>query len=179
MRTTIKGALAAVAVLGAAAASPSAWAGCGAGANLAPADWSGNPAQLRARANFGPPTIVGMWSVQFMVNGSQFDFGYAQWHADGTELMNSGTRAPSTQNFCMGVWTQTGPLRYHLNHFALSYDGASGALNAKVNIKEDVTLAPQGDAFSGPFSVDVYDPTGATLLQHVAGQITGRRVPAN
>ncbi len=64
-------------------------------------------------------TIVGMWKVQFISmgntdrnppipDGASIDFGYVQWHSDGTEMMNSGTHAPSTQNFCMGVWRRNG-----------------------------------------------------------------------
>ena len=63
----------------------------------------------------------------------------------------------------MGVWTQMGS-RYHLNHYALSYD-SSGTLNARVNIKEDVTLSPNGMTFTGPFTIDVYDPNSNALLR--------------
>src|SRR5580704_2977875 len=30
-------------------------------------------------------------------------FGYAQFHSDGTEFYNSGGFAPATQNYCLGV----------------------------------------------------------------------------
>ncbi|MBW8882450.1 MAG: hypothetical protein JF615_13830, partial [Asticcacaulis sp.] len=73
---------------------------------------------------------------------------------------------------------QTGPFSYHLNHFALSYNSA-GVLDAKVNIKEDVTLDPKGASYSGPFTIDVYDPTTGASLGHVGGRVTGQRVPAN
>jgi len=125
----------------------------------------------------GNHAIVGMWSFN-MTSGAFSDFGYQQWHSDGTELMNSGGRAPATQNFCMGVWKQIAPSRYHLNHFALSYD-SSGVLNAKVNIKEDVTVSANGTTYSGPFTLDVYDPHTNALLQHLSGQVTAQRVPAN
>lgn len=126
----------------------------------------------------GNHAIVGMWAFKMAASGFS-DFGYQQWHSDGTEFMNSGGRAPATQNYCMGVWTQTGPSRYHLNHFALSYDG-SGALNAKINIKEDVTLDKSGAGYTGTFSIDAYDPTtGGRLGPEIAGQVTAQRVPAN
>src|ERR1035438_8831624 len=90
-------------------------------------------------------SIVGMWNIQFISmgntmhtpgipDGAQIDFGYGQWHSDGTEFFNSGGRAPATQNFCLGVWQQTGRYTYVLNHFALSYDATTGLLNGKVNI---------------------------------------------
>ncbi len=93
------------------------------------------------------------------------------------EVLGRG-RAPATENFCLGVWSRTGTFSFHLNHFALSYD-ASGALNAKINIKEDVTVDRKAATFTGPFTIDVYDPNKGTLLQHIAGQVNGVRVPAN
>jgi hypothetical protein len=164
---------------GVAMAAPAAWAGCGDGA-LHQASWqAGSNAELLMPVfNPASASIVGMWSIQMFAGGAQVDFGYQQWHGDGTEFMNSGGRAPSTQNFCLGVWAQTGPSSYHLNHFALSYS-PSGVLNGKVNIKEDVTVDRTGNAYSGPFTIDVYDPNNGSLLQHVAGRVNGQRVPLN
>lgn len=177
MRTSLKGTLAAATALACAAAAPAAFAGCGEGAMGQPAAWSGRAADLLTPTSLGSATIVGMWKIQFFVGQTQVDFGYAQWHADGTEFMNSGGRAPATQNYCLGVWTQTGPFSYHLNHFAISYDN-SGVLNANVNIKEDVTVDAKADSFSGPFTIDVHDPNDGHVLQHVAGTVIGHRVPA-
>ena len=179
MRVSMKASLLGLAALGlAAAAAPSAWAGCGDGA-VRPASWSSTPNAdlLTLVADQGDSAIVGMWSMQMVAGGTRIDFGYQQFHSDGTEIMNSGGRAPATENFCLGVWAKTGAHTYHLNHFALSYDN-SGALNAKVNIKEDVTVRQQ-NTFSGPFTIDVYDPNSGALLQHVAGQVTAQRVPLN
>jgi len=36
-------------------------------------------------------------------DGAQLDFGYTQWHSDGTELMNSGGHAANTGNFCVSA----------------------------------------------------------------------------
>ncbi|HWU93330.1 MAG TPA: hypothetical protein VN106_08820 [Sphingomicrobium sp.] len=127
--------------------------------------------------NPGNHAIVGMWSVKFAATGYS-DFGYVQWHSDGTEFMNSGGRAPSTQNFCMGVWKQVAPSRYHLLHLAISYD-PSGVHNANVVIKEDVTLNAAGNGYSGPFTIDVYNPDTNAVLQHVAGRVTGTRILPN
>jgi hypothetical protein len=178
MGYTRKTALAGLAMLASVALAPSAWAGCGDSAIKQPAAWDGkSDDNLFRRADYGASSIVGMWDFKFIAGGATVDFGYVQWHSDGTELMNSGGRAPATENFCMGVWKQTGPSRYHLNHYALSYD-ASGALNAKVNIKEDVVVDAKGTSYSGPFTLDVYDPNSGALLQHVAGQVTAQRVAA-
>lgn len=126
----------------------------------------------------GLHSIVGLWSFRQTAGSQLVDFGYQQWHSDGTELMNSGGRAPATENFCMGTWTQPSPGHYHLNHVALSYD-TSGVLNAKVTIKEDVSVAASGMSYAGTFSIDVHNPTTNALLQHVAGQVTAQRILPN
>ena len=168
-------------VLGVAAVSfASSASACGEDAVALHASWQADQGAYLQKASEDSPgnhAIVGMWSFN-MTAGAFSDFGYQQWHSDGTELMNSGGRAPATQNFCMGVWKQTAPSRYHLNHFALSYD-SSGVLNAKVNIKEDVTVDASGTTYSGSFTLDVYDPHTNAVLQHLAGRVTARRVPAN
>lgn len=129
----------------------------------------------------GREAIVGMWKVQFTAtDGSDFaDFGYSQWHSDGTELLNSGSRAPATQNYCLGVWAKTGDATYKLNHFALSYDQMTGVLDGKVNIREEVKINANRNAFSGTFTIAVYDPAGATVVHQVQGDVTGTRVTVN
>lgn len=123
-------------------------------------------------------SIVGLWKVTTTAtDGSGFtDFGYSQWHSDGTELLNSGGRAPSTQNYCLGVWEKTGDRTYKLNHFALSYDAVTGVLNGKVNIRETLLLNERGNTYSGTFTIDIYDPTGAIIVAHIAGNTTGSRI---
>jgi hypothetical protein len=131
-------------------------------------------------------SIVGMWRVQFTAQGNSahnpaipdgalVDFGYSQIHNDGTEMLNSGAHSPATQNFCMGVWGQTGFLTYEINHFALSYSDTTGALANYVNIREQFTLSPSGDSFTGTFTIDVYD-TSKNHVDHVAGNITATRI---
>lgn len=174
--------MATAALAAATAFAPAAWAGCGINAETLKkhASWTSGASDggMLIPVNLGQGTIVGMWSVSFVAGGTQIDFGYQVWHSDGTEFTNSGGRAPSTQNFCLGVWAQTGAFSYKLNHFALSYD-TSGNLNGRVNIKENVVVDPRGNSFTGPFTIDVYDPKTAALLQHVGGQITGQRVTVN
>ena len=126
----------------------------------------------------GREPVVGMWKVLFTAtDGSGYtDFGYSQWHEDRTEILNSGARAPATQNFCLGVWDKTGKAKYQLNHFALSYDQTTGVLNGKVNIREEVTVNAEENRYHGTFTIDIYDPTGTTVVAHVQGKITATRV---
>jgi hypothetical protein len=183
--------------------APSARAGCGDTRDLqAPfvfAPPSSNALAVAQRANdatrsaaesgaaFSAASIVGLWKIQFLSlgntshnppipDGAQIDFGYTQWHSDGTELMNSGGHAPATQNFCMGIWARTGFLTYELNHYALSYDATTAMLSGKVDIREQITLDPSGNEFTGAFTIDVYDPTNGQKVDHVAGTIAAQRV---
>ena len=128
--------------------------------------------------------IVGMWKVQFVSEGTTgipdgtvIDSAYAQWHSDGTEIMNSG-RPPITSSFCLGVWKKTGESTYKLNHFALSWDPTGTVFVGPANIRENVTLNAQGNSFSGTFTIDQFDKNGNTLA-HIVGKINAQRVTAD
>ncbi|MBV9771806.1 MAG: hypothetical protein JOZ32_19705 [Bryobacterales bacterium] len=131
-------------------------------------------------------SIVGLWKVQLLSlgntghnpsipDGALIDFGYTQWHSDGTEILNSGGHAPATGNFCLGVWGKTGFLTYELNHFPISYDATSGALTNYLNLREQDTLSPSGDSYSGTFTLDVYDTMG-NHVDHLAGTVVATRL---
>ncbi len=135
--------------------------------------------------------IVGFWHVKFTSEGSTgipdgtpIDAGYSQWHSDGTEIMNSGGRAASTTNFCLGVWKDTGYHTFKLNHFASSWDptptstSPTGTLVGPAQIQEQITLSHDGDQFSGTFTIDQYDEN-LNLLAHVQGTISGTRIDAD
>jgi len=135
-----------------------------------------------------PPNVVGLWKVTFTAKGNTgagappdgalIDAGYVVWHADGTELMNSG-RPPMTQSFCMGVWKQIGPARYKLNHFALSWDPTGTVFVGPANILEEVTLDATGNHYSGAFTIIQYAIDEYTVLAHITGTISASRLTEN
>jgi len=138
-----------------------------------------NTASAPPVAPVGAP-IVGFWHVKFISEGTGFipdgtvvDMGFSQWHADGTEILNS-SRPPATSNFCLGVWAKTGPATYKLNHFALSSD-LNGNMIGPANICEDVTLDAHGKSYSGTFSISQYDTSG-NLLVHIVGEVKATRI---
>lgn len=142
---------------------------------------------VASNAMFNTASIVGMWSLQFVSQGNGahnppipdsavIDFGYTQWHSDGTELMNSGGHTPASGNWCMGTWVRSGFFTYELNHFALSYDPTTGDLAAKIDIRQQVTLDPSGNEFTGTFTIDVYDPNSGQRLDHLTGAVSAIRV---
>jgi hypothetical protein len=130
--------------------------------------------------------IVGLWKFQFVAEGNSgtppdgvvIDQGFATWHRDGTEIMNSG-RPPITSNFCMGVWKQTSRDTYKLNHFALSWDASGTNFVGPANIREEVVLDESENSYSGNFTIDQYAPDGTTLLAHIAGKVTATRITAD
>jgi hypothetical protein len=127
-------------------------------------------------------SIVGFWHVKFISegtkgipDGTEIDAGYAQWHSDGTEIMNSAGRSPITGDFCLGVWQKLGNLKYILNHFAAAWDATGANLIGPGNIRESITLDPDGAHFSGTFTIDQYTEAGKRLA-HVQGNITAKRI---
>ena len=130
--------------------------------------------------------IVGMWRFTMSIAGPKgpivIDDGYSQWHVDGTEIMNSGAHAPNTSNFCLGVWAQTGPRAYKLNHFPLAWDSSGTAPQGPVHLVADVKLKDH-DHFSGPFTLDVYSWDGNEIVNasgppiaHLTGTFNATRV---
>jgi hypothetical protein len=142
--------------------------------------------------------IVGLWKFSFVAqgngasgppDGTPIDAGYATWHEDGTELMNSG-RAPTTGDFCMGVWVQIGHSTYELNHFALAWafdpnapitgPGTGGAdFVGPANIREVVTLDGNGNHYAGTFTLIQYATDEKTVLADIKGIVKGTRITVN
>jgi hypothetical protein len=148
------------------------------------------PAKLKSQAwlledgDQGGPTVVGFWRVTLtskgntafgIPDGAVLDKGFAQWHNDGTEIMNSN-RQPLTGSFCLGVWKKVGPFSYKLNHFAMGFD--DGVHQSYANIREDVTLSLDGDSFSGTFAIANYDLQG-NPGPVITGEIRATRVKIN
>jgi hypothetical protein len=115
------------------------------------------------------PSIVGMWHVIFTaqaINGElaniPLDNAIVVWHPDGTEIMNSN-RPAQDGNFCLGVWKRTGKRSYYLNHIPWAGNDPSNAPSgignpqAGVQLIEQVNLSPDGDSYSGQFSLQAYD----------------------
>jgi hypothetical protein len=155
---------------------------------MQPQSWRESPqfgpaSFLLAQAEERSQGIVGFWKVKFVSknspgipDGTLIDNGFAQWHSDGTEIMNS-SRPPATSSFCLGVWQKRGASVYKLNHFGLSYD-PSGKFIGPARVREVVALSENGKRYAGFFSIDQYDPSG-NLLAHIEGQITATRITVN
>jgi hypothetical protein len=129
-------------------------------------------------------SIVGMWQFQLISKGNTshnpsipdgalIDFGFTQWHSDGTEIQNSA--GVPGGGFCLGVWGQTGFLTFELNHFPIAFNATTGAVANYINIREQNTLSPSGDSYIGTFTEDIYDPKG-NHVDHLAGTVVATRM---
>jgi hypothetical protein len=115
----------------------------------------------------------------YVPDGTVIDSAYAQWHSDGTEIMNS-SRPPSTGSFCLGVWKKTGPSTYRLNHIGLSWN-PDGAPLGPASIREEVTLDRSGNRYAGTLSITQYDLSGINVLAPtpIVGVIKAYRIEPN
>jgi hypothetical protein len=137
--------------------------------------------------------IVGVWKFEMlakstaknknpMPDGTLIDFGTQAWHADGTELLNSGIRNPADGNFCQGVWEQVAPRTFKLNHLPLAW--SAGAYIGPVKMTMMVAVDEFGNNFHGFFSQTLFQ--ASTTAGHefdenspvvtVTGTITASRL---
>jgi hypothetical protein len=185
MKTSIRAALAATCLSSIALAySATAGASCASYDVTTPAAGSAS-GFIRTALHNGPapsyegPGIVGLWRAKFLApNGALVDDANVMWHADGTEIMNSG-RAPITQSFCMGTWVQTGRATYKLHHYAKSWDNTGTVYVGPADILEVVTLDSTGNHYTGTFSITQYAIDEKTVLGGVSGTISATRLTAN
>jgi hypothetical protein len=122
------------------------------------------------------------------------DEGFSVWHSDGTEILNSG-RDPSTGNFCLGAWKQTGRFSFKLSHYALNWTGLTvdakgnvvldpktkeplNVLLGPASIREDIKVDPGKNNFEGMFALENFDQTGKSLII-LRGKVTGVRLTAD
>ncbi|MGH9494131.1 MAG: hypothetical protein ACRD3B_03970 [Candidatus Sulfotelmatobacter sp.] len=132
--------------------------------------------------------ITGMWHVTFTAkgntqgppDGTPIDNALITWHADNTEIMNSG-RPPQDGDFCMGVWKKTGKSTYTVNHFAWGGNDTSGGTTGIGNptgptrFVENVTLSADGNSFNGTFALKATDTSGNTTAE-ILGVLSGTRI---
>ena len=140
-------------------------------------------ASASARGGLGA-SIAGMWKVQLISKGNTghnpsipdgalIDFGFMQWHSDGTEIQNSA--GVPGGGFCLGVWGQTAFLTFELNHFPIAFNASSPSPANYINLREQDTLSPSGDSYTGTFTENIYDTKG-NQVDHLVGTITATRL---
>jgi hypothetical protein len=157
-------------------------------ARLTPAVFHPDAARVIAVDNrvSSPPSIVGLWRFQFSPELGG-DFGTVIWHEDGTEIMISAARDPAAGDVCMGVWKQTGPYTYELNHIAMGHDGPPGGppsptFTNTVHLHEIIKLSNSGNSYSGTIHavISAANPDHpfdeSNVITQVSGSIRATRV---
>lgn len=133
-------------------------------------------------------SIVGMWHVVFTAQSMNnqpipdtvIDNSIVVWHPDGTEIMNS-SRPAQDGNFCLGVWERTGKRTYYLNHIPwqgndpTNAPGGIGNPQGGAQITEKITLSPDGNSYSGSFTLTSYDPSGNVEVSFT-GMLSAKRI---
>jgi hypothetical protein len=160
--------------------------------SIKPSGWRPGSAEAQPRLVLADwhddeASIVGMWHVIFTaqtINGGPFsaviDNSVVVWHPDGTEIMNS-SRPAQDGNFCLGVWTRTGRLKYYLNHIPWAGNdlenapGGIGNPQGGAQLTETITLNPDGNSYYGHFRLDAYDASG-NLSVSFTGTLKAKRI---
>jgi hypothetical protein len=190
MKSLSRQALAGLALVGLAGYGAQASAGC----NYTPGESVaalalqsasiGDRSSSAATSNVTFSSIVGLWHAVFTAknsapipDGTVVDDAFVTWHADGTELMNSG-RPPITSSFCMGAWVKSGS-NYNLKHVALSWDPTGTQFVGQAIVRESVHLNPMGNRYTGTFTIDQFGLDGKTVLAHIQGTIRAERITVN
>ena len=114
--------------------------------------------------NGGGP-IAGQWQVVMTAfpgtpNEFVFDFGFQQFHNDGTELMISGGVPPTIGNVCIGAWERDAGGVIRLRHMTWNWAGTevlgdlpTGYFWLEVTLRTN----SQGTAYAGTWTAASYD----------------------
>jgi hypothetical protein len=151
--------------------------------------------------------IVGFWTFEWRAkadpelpndnpgipDGALLDFGLIQWHADGTEITNSGGRTPAVGDVCMGSWKQIGPSTFKLTHLALGYGPPPGPVlgyQGLAVLEMQVKVDADHHSYHGNFALTQYmskfDPNvpgsefdHSTVEFTLSGIVKAKRVAVN
>jgi len=125
---------------------------------------------------FFPGAITGLWQVTYSSGGQVVDMAFEAFHIDGTEELNDIT-PPSEGNVCFGVWAQTGPDTYIVNHPSWDFDSNGNVIGTAV-IKVTLNLTSL-NKFTGSSTLSYFDLKGNPGPVYT-GTVTATRIqPGN
>jgi hypothetical protein len=124
-------------------------------------------AAAQGASSNGGGQIVGLWqNVMTALPGPNnataivIDFGFQQFHSDGTELMISGGVPPTIGNVCIGTWERGAGGVIRLVHTTWNWagdeelgDSPTGYFWLEVTLRTN----SRGTAYSGTFTMASYD----------------------
>ena len=167
------------AVLLSAAFAPAAFAGCGKSTftHLAVTHPGARAASLATRPDASvdsPGKIVGLWLNMVSIGGQEIFQAFESFSSDGLEVLNDNG-SPLEGNVCLGVWSVNPRKVILVNHPAWSYD-SNGNLIGTVVIREQITVDPGGNTFTGTVTVDTYDLMGNVAAPEFQADLAGKRI---
>ena len=126
-------------------------------------------------ATDGPnnPSMVGLWHIQFVIGGQTIQEAFQIWNFGGTEVHNPNVD-PRQGNVCLGTWVKTPGGAFELAHRVWNYD-PNGNFLGTIHLSETLYLTNKGNAQTGSFKSDFYDPDG-NFITEVAGDVVGQRI---
>jgi len=126
-----------------------------------------------AKSNNLFSSIVGLWDVQFVVEGQTIQEAFQNWNFGGTEVHNPNVD-PRGGDVCLGTWVPIRGGGFKLAHRVWNYD-TNGNFLGTIHLSETVYLSNHGNTQTGSFKMDFYDPAG-NFENEVAGNVTGQRI---
>jgi hypothetical protein len=141
-------------------------------------DQAGSPEALDQEKNDSDATVLGLWKkIYYDAGGALNDVGFAQFNAGGTELLNDSGALDAGNNFCVGAWKRVGQRTYRLLHTFFVFDDAGKKVIYIAIEKSHLTVARDGNTFTGKWTQDNYDLSGNLVSGfHVEGTIAGTRI---
>ena len=134
----------------------------------------GKQVATAAAADSSPhSSIVGLWYIQFVVDGQTIQEAFQNWNLGGTEVHNPNVD-PRSGNVCLGTWVRTPGGALKLAHRVWNYD-TNGDFMGTIHLSETVSLSDNGNVQTGSFKLDFYDASG-NFVTEVAGNVTGQRI---
>lgn len=118
-------------------------------------------------------SIVGLWHIRFQVDGHTIQEAFQIWNTGGTEVHNPNVD-PRGGSVCLGTWEQAPHRTFKLTHRVWNYD-VNGNFLGTIKLNETIELNSSGDAHSGTFTLDFYDPDGKFKFQ-VPGNVIAERI---
>lgn len=118
-------------------------------------------------------SVVGLWDIQFVVDGQTIQEAFQNWNFGGTEVHNPNVD-PRSGNICLGTWVPIPGGGFKLAHRVWNYD-TNGTFLGTIHLSETIHLNDHGNTQTGSFALDFYDPSG-NFQNEVAGSVTGQRI---
>ena len=118
-------------------------------------------------------SIVGLWDIQFIVEGQTIQEAFQNWNFGGTEVHNPNVD-PRSGNIRLGTWLPISGGGFKLAHRVWNFD-TNGNFLGTIHLSETVYLGDRGHSQTGSLNLDFYDPSG-NFQNEVAGNVTGQRI---